>query len=214
MTATQALYLLGNYRPSQTVLWHAGASSVSIAGIQLSKANNAGAVYVTAGSSDKIDFCVHEVGATAGFNYKTQDWAAEIEKLTSGNGVDLVIDFVGATHFQGNLDTAAKDGHIVELGLMSGSKLPAGVDISGLLRKRLTLQGSTLRSRDESYQRRLRDIFVQRSLPNFVDGTFKLFMERIFPAEEISAAHKLLESNVSRGKVVCTFDWQPGDERP
>ena len=213
MTATQALYLLGDYRPGQSVLWHAGASSVSIAGIQLSKADNAHAIYTTVGSREKIDFCVHEVGATSGFNYKTDDWAGEIGKCTNGDGVDLIIDFVGATHFQGNLDAAAKDGHIVELGLMSGSKLPTGVDISGLLMKRLTLQGSTLRSRDETYQKRLRDIFVERSLPNFVNGTFKLFVEKVFPAEEISAAHKLLESNVSRGKVICTFDWEPEDGR-
>ena len=200
------MYLVGGYQPGQSILWHAGASSVSIAGIQLCRADNARAIYVTTGSQEKIDFCVRELGATAGFNYKTQDWASGARKLTSDGGVDLVIDFVGATHFQGNLDVAAMDGRIVLLGLMSGSRLPAGTDISGLLRKRLKLEGSTLRSRDEQYQKRLRDLFVEHALPKFKEGTFKVFVETIFPAADISSAHKLLESNRTKGKVICTFD--------
>lgn len=71
------MYLVGEFGPKKTILWHAGASSVSIAGIQLSKADSAAAIYVTAGSQEKIDFCVKELGATAGFNYHTQDWAKE-----------------------------------------------------------------------------------------------------------------------------------------
>lgn len=197
------MYLIGGYQPGQSVLWHAGASSVSIAGIQLSKADNARAIYVTAGSQEKIDFCIRELGATAGFNYKTQEWAAEIQKVTNNHGVDLIIDFVGATHFQGNLDAAAKDGRIVQLGQMSGSRLPAGVDISGLLTKRLKFEGSTLRSRDEQYQKRLRDLLVEHALPKFKDGTFKVFVEKVFPFERVADAHKLLESNCTKGKIIC-----------
>ncbi|MCQ6483097.1 zinc-binding dehydrogenase, partial [Vibrio parahaemolyticus] len=84
----------------------------------------------------------------AAFNYKEQDWAEEIKKVTGGKGVDLIIDFVGADYFQKNLDSAARDGRIVLLGLMSGSKLH-DVDIGQLLFKRLRIEGSTLRSRDE-----------------------------------------------------------------
>ena len=209
MTAAQALYLLGHYQPGQSVLWHAGASGISIAGIQLSRADNASGVYVTAGSQEKVDFCTRELGATSGFNYKTDDWAAGVRKLTNENGVDLIVDYVGATHFQGNLDSAAKDGRIVQLAQMGGSRLPAGIDISGLVMKRLRLEGSTLRSRDQAYQEHLCDIFVERCLPKFKDGTFKVFVEKVFPAEEISDAHKLLESNATKGKVICTFSWDP-----
>lgn len=200
------MYLIGEFEPGKSILWHAGASSVSIAGIQLSRENNARAIYVTAGSQEKIDFCVGELGATAGFNYRTDDWAAEIQRATANQGVDLVIDFVGATHFQGNLDVAGRDGHIVQLGQMGGSTLPAGVDISGFIRKRLRLEGSTLRSRDEQYQKKLRDLLVEHAMPKFKDGTFRVFLEKVFPFEQIVDAHKLLESNRTKGKVICTVD--------
>ncbi|KAE8146266.1 hypothetical protein BDV25DRAFT_162855 [Aspergillus avenaceus] len=205
ITATQALYLIGGYKPGNSVLWHAGASSVSIAGIQLAKSDGASSVHVTVGSQDKIDFCVCELGVTAAYNYKTQNWASEIARATQGGGVDVIVDFVGATHFQGNLNIAAQDARIVQLGQMGGSVLPAGVDISGLLRKRVRLEGSTLRSRDVSYQKKLRDLLVEHALPKFKDGTFTVFIEKVLPFEQIAEAHQLLESNCTKGKVICSF---------
>jgi len=205
ITATQAMYLVGEFAPGKSILWHAGASSVSIAGIQLSKADKASAIYVTAGSQEKIDFCVKELGATAGFNYHTQDWSKEVEKATEGRGVDVIIDFVGQNFFQGNLDAAARDGRIVNLGTMSGTKLPAGVDIGAFIRKRLRFEGSSLRSRDENYQGKLRDTLVDHALPKFKDGSFKIFVEKVFPFEKIVDAHKLMESNKTKGKIICTF---------
>jgi NADPH:quinone reductase-like Zn-dependent oxidoreductase len=164
ITATQAMYLVGEFAPGKSILWHAGASSVSIAGIQLSRADNASAVYVTASSQDKIDFC-KSLGATAGFDYREQDWAQEILKATDGKGVDIVIDFVGQNYFQGNLDVAARDGRIVNLGALSGTKLKEGVDIGAFVRKRIRYEGSSLRSRDEGYQGKLRNTLVEHALP-------------------------------------------------
>jgi len=204
ITATQAMYLVGEFSKGKSILWHAGASSVSIAGIQLSKVGGASAIYVTAGSQDKIDFCVKELGATAGFNYKTQDWSKEILKVTDGKGVDLVIDFVGQSYFQGNLDVAARDGHIVNLGALSGTKLPAGIDIGPLFRKRLRIEGSSLRSRDPDYQGKLRDK-LEEYLPKFEDGTFKIFVDKVLPWEQIIEAHELMEKNTTKGKIICTI---------
>jgi NADPH:quinone reductase-like Zn-dependent oxidoreductase len=170
----------------------------------LSKAAGASAIYVTAGSQEKVDFCVKELGATAGFNYKTQDWSKEILKVTKDQGVDLIIDFVGQNYFQGNLDVAARDGHIVNLAALSGTKLPAGVDIGALLRKRLRLEGSSLRSRDVEYQGRLRDK-LEEYLPKFEDGIFKLFTEKVLPWEQIIDAHHLMEKNTSKGRIICTI---------
>ena len=204
ITATQAMYLVGGFEPGKSILWHAGASSVSIAGIQLSKADKASAIYVTAGSDEKVDFCVKELGATAGFNYKTQDWSQSILKATNGRGVDIIVDFVGQNYFQGNLNAAARDGRIVVLGAMSGTKLPEGTDMGPLLFKRIRLEGSTLRSRDEAYQRRLRDTLADHALPKFEDGTFKVIIEKIFPWQDIKEAHKLMESNQTKGKIICT----------
>jgi NADPH:quinone reductase-like Zn-dependent oxidoreductase len=195
---------VGGFAKGKSVLWHAGASSVSIAGIQLAKAAGASAVYVTAGSDEKIDFCVKTLGATAGFNYKTQDWVKEILKETNNDGIDIIIDFVGANYFQGNLDVAARDGRVAHLGTMSGTKLPAGVDMGAFIRKRVRFEGSTLRSRDTDYQGKLRDQ-LESFLPKFEDGTFKVFVEKVFPWEDVIEAHKLMESNMTKGKIICTI---------
>ncbi|KAH7407821.1 hypothetical protein BKA64DRAFT_667459 [Cadophora sp. MPI-SDFR-AT-0126] len=203
ITATQAMYLIGEFTKGKSILWHAGASSVSIAGIQLSKLAGASAIYATASTQEKLDFC-KSIGATAGFNYKTQDWAKEILAATDGKGVDIVIDYVGQSYFQGNLDVAAKDGRIVNLGLMSGAKLPAGVDISAFVRKRLRFEGSSLRSRDGEYQGRLRDK-LEEYLPQFEDGTLKIFVEKVFPWEQVVEAHQLMEKNATKGKIICTI---------
>ncbi|KAJ5187794.1 hypothetical protein N7449_010788 [Penicillium cf. viridicatum] len=206
ITASQALFLIGEFQSGQSVLWHAGASSVSISGIQLAKDAGAKAIYATAGSQEKIDFLEKELGVTKAFNYKTQDWATEIQTATSGAGVDLTVDFIGATYFQGNLDVAARDSRIVLLGLMGGGKLPEGVNIAPLLFKRVRIEGSTLRSRDLGYQRKLRDTLVEHALPRFCDGTFKVFVEKVFPFEGVEEAHKLLESNTTKGKIIVSFE--------
>ena len=198
------MYLVGEFAPKKSILWHAGASSVSIAGIQLSKADNASEIYVTAGSQEKIDFCVKELGATAGFNYNTQDWSKEVLEVTNGKGVDVIIDYVGQNYFQGNLDAAARDGRIVNLGAMSGTKLPAGVDIGAFIRKRLRFEGSSLRSRDEEYQGKLRNTLADHALPKMRDGSLRIFVEKVLPMEEIVEAHKLMETNNTKGKIICT----------
>lgn len=148
---------------------------------------------------------MRELGATAGFNYRTQDWSAELLKATGGKGVDVIIDYIGASYFQGNLNAAALDGRIVCLGLMGGNVLPAGVNIGALVPKRMRIQGSTLRSRDEGYQKVLRDRLVKEACPKFADGSFKLFIDRVLPFEDIVEAHKLMESNQTRGKIICVI---------
>jgi len=187
------------------VLWHAGASAVSIAGIQLAKAAGAAKVFVTASSDDKVDFC-KSLGATAGFNYHTQDWVKGILDATDGKGVDVTVDFIGKNYAQGNFEAAAIDGRIVQLASLSGGKLNAGLDIGLLETKRLRWEGSRLRSRPLEYQRKLRDLLVENALEKFVDGTFKVPIERVFSWKDIQDAHTLMESNQSKGKIVCNVD--------
>ena len=206
ITATQAMYLVGQFAAGKTILWHAAASSVSIAGIQLSLADNASAVYATARQDAKCDFAVKELGATAAFNTTSQNWAEEVMKATDGKGVDIIVDFIGASYFQANLEAIAKDGVIVNLGFMGGTKVPEGTDISAFIRKRCTFVGSSLRSRDEEYQGKLRDQLVEHALPKMKDGSFKLFVEKVLPWEKVQDAHKLLEENKTKGKVICTID--------
>jgi len=203
ITATQALFFVGEFREGKTVLWHAGASGVSIAGVQLSRRAGAGAVYATAGSPEKVAFVTGELGASAAFNYKTQDWAREVAAATGGAGVDMVVDFIGADYFQRNLEVAARDGHIVLLSLMGGAQVK-DANIGLLLFKRLRVEGSSLRSRDPDYQGKLRDK-LETYLPDFETGALKVYVDKVFPWTEIRAAHEHMESNASKGKIICTI---------
>lgn len=208
ITAIQAMYLIGEFAPGKSILWHAGASSVSIAGLQLSVANGASAVYATARQDDKCDFCVKQLGANAAFNTQKVDWADEVLRATGGKGVDIIVDFIGAPTFAQNLAAAARDGRVVNLATLGGGKLTPDMmqpDLGALVRKRLRYEGSSLRSRDEEYQGRLRNQLVDHALPKFKDGSYKVQIERVFDWNEIQEAHRLMESNQTKGKLICTI---------
>ncbi|KAK0719550.1 hypothetical protein B0H67DRAFT_156039 [Lasiosphaeris hirsuta] len=202
-TATQALHFVLGMTEGKSVLWHAGASAVSIAGIQLSSQAGASGVYATAGSKEKCEFIERELGATKAFNYKEGDWAAEILAKTRGKGVDFIIDFVGADYFNKNLDVVARDGRICLLGLMSGGVVDQ-VNIGKLLYKRVRVEGSSLRSRDQDYQGLLRNK-LEEYLSKFESGELKIFIDTVLPFEEIVKAHQQLEENKTMGKIICTI---------
>ncbi|KAI0146992.1 zinc-binding dehydrogenase [Xylariaceae sp. FL1272] len=205
MTATQALHLIGSFKRGDSVLWHAGASSVSLAGLQLSLDSGASEVYATAGTDEKCRY-VESLGAKKCFNYKTTDWAAEILKLTSNKGVDIIMDYVGATYFTSNLSVIARDGRWVIQGLMGGSKLN-DVDIGALLYKRVRIEGSTLRSRDLEYQGKLRDKLAEY-MPDFESGKLKVSVDTVLDWSEVQKAQSLLAGNTTMGKIVCTIPWE------
>ncbi|KAJ4422532.1 hypothetical protein N0V82_002866 [Gnomoniopsis sp. IMI 355080] len=204
ITATQALHFVGGFESlaGKNVLWHAGASGVSIAGIQLSKRAGAAKVFATAGSKEKCDFIEKELGAERAFNYRDEDWSKGILEATEGKGVDLIVDFIAGDYVQKNLDCAAREGHIVQLGAMGGAVLKE-VNVAQLLYKRIRWEGSTLRARDEEYQGLLRDKLAEYE-PDFVSGKLKVFVDEVFKMEEIQEAHALMEKNVTRGKIICT----------
>ncbi|KAF1357078.1 hypothetical protein BDV97DRAFT_394934 [Delphinella strobiligena] len=208
ITALQAMYLVGEFKPGKSILWHAGASAVSIAGIQLSKADNASAIYATTRSDEKNKFCVDTLGATAAFNSETSpDWSEELQKASSGKGADVIIDFMGGGFFGKNLKAAAFEGRIVNLAPLAGVKPSDDTDMSLFFRKRIRFEGSTLRARDEQYQGKLRDQLVEHALPKFKDGSFKVFIEKVMDWEKIQEAHALMESNKTKGKIICTIPW-------
>ncbi|KAK5652468.1 hypothetical protein OQA88_10512 [Cercophora sp. LCS_1] len=204
ITATQALHFILGGAKGKSILWHAGASGVSIAGIQLSRLDGASNVFATAGTGDKCAFVEKELGVSKAFNYKEEDWVEGVMKETDGKGVDLVVDFVGGSYFQKNLDVVARDGRICMLGLMGGGTVDK-VDIGKLLYKRVRVEGSTLRSRDEEYQGRLRDK-LEEYLGLFENGELKVFVDTVLPWNEIVKAHQLLEANKTMGKIVCTVE--------
>lgn len=205
ITALQAMYIIGEFQPGKSILWHAGASSVSIAGQQLSKVNGASEWYATARSDDKCDFCVKELGAKAAYNTTTTKWDEEVLKATAGKGVDIIVDFIGPDTFAANLKAAARDGRIVNLATLGGTKQKdMNADFGSFVRKRIRYEGSSLRSRDEAYQGRLRDQLVEHALPMFKDGRLKSIIEKVYPWEQIQEAHKQMESNQTKGKLICT----------
>lgn len=208
ITALQAMYLIGHFVPGKSILWTAGASAVSIAGLQLSKGNGASKVYATARSDDKCDFCVKELGADAAWNTEKVKWDEEVLKATDGKGVDVIVDFIGPNNFGQSLNAAARDGKIVNLATLGGPKLndAGSADFTLFFRKRLRYEGSGLRSRDEQYQGSLRDQMVDHALPKFKDGSFKVYIEKVFKWEQIQEAHELMESNKTKGKLICTID--------
>lgn len=210
ITATQALHFVGgfdggNSLRGKSVLWHAGASGVSIAGIQLSLRAGAARAFATAGSDNKCAFVERELGATA-INYRTTpDWEKEILALTDGRGVDLIVDFVGGAYVAKNFACAAKEARVVQLGLMGGPATPEPLNVGPLLFKRIRWEGSTLRARDEAYQRRLRDKLATYE-DDFVSGKLKVFVDKVYKMDDIQEAHALMEKNVTRGKIICTVD--------
>lgn len=204
ITAAQALHRVLALEPDRSVLWHAGASGVSMAGIQLSRLAGASHVLATAGSDDKCAALTGRLGATAAFNYRTDDWPAAVRRATAGRGVDYIVDPVGAAHFQKNLDAAAPDCRIVLLGTLSGGRLPAGADLSPLLFKRIRLEGSTLRSRDEDYQAALRDR-LESYMADFVAGRLCIVVDTVLPWHRVHDAHALMEESKNAGKIVCTI---------
>jgi len=209
ITALQAMYLVGEFAPGKSILWHAGASAVSIAGQQLSLANGASGVYATARSDDKCDFCVQKLGSNAAYNTTTTDWSSKVLEATGGKGVDIIVDYIGPDTFAGNLNAAAMDGRVVNLATLGGPTLKpehAQPNFGNFVKKRIRFEGSTLRSRGEEYQGKLRDRLHDHALPKFRDGSFRVLVEEVFPWERIQDAHRLMESNRTKGKIICTID--------
>jgi NADPH:quinone reductase-like Zn-dependent oxidoreductase len=157
LTAFQALRPLANLQPKESVLIHAGASGVGLAAAQLAKDFGAAKVYVTAGSEDKCKMC-ESIAADRAFNYKAQDWAEELSKATNGEGVDVIMDFIGANYWNNNINSLKRDGRLIMQGAMGGVKVKDGAFF-----KRLRIIGSTLRSRTVEYQGQLVQDFLKVS---------------------------------------------------
>lgn len=202
LTAYQALYLIAEKKPEQSVLIHAGASGVGLAAIQLAKSFDKGKIFATAGTDDKIKFC-EQHGATKAINYKTQDFAKEIAQLTDGKGVDVVIDFVGQSYWESNIASLARDGRMVLLGLMSGMETDRPLNMGPILFKRLRIEGTTLRSRTVEYQSNLLREFSSKAMDKLLGDGLDLVIHKVYDWKDIVEAHKEMEAAKNIGKIVC-----------
>ena len=199
LTAYQLLHFVAGVKPGDKVLIHAGGSAVGIAAIQLTQAAGAEA-YVTAGADSKIEFA-KSLGAKAGFNYKTGEWATQIKEATGGSGVNIILDPVGKSYTEQNAAAIALEGRWIVYGFMSGPSVD-GPLLASILRKRIRIEGTTLRARSNEYKGELVEQFWRHAAPRFADGTFKPVQDKLFGLDDIQAAHEYMETNASNGKIL------------
>jgi tumor protein p53-inducible protein 3 len=198
LTAYLNLFGLGELKEGQTVLIHAGGSGVGTAAIQL--AREAGAtVLVTAGSAEKLERC-RQLGATGLINYKQEAFAVKVKELTGGQGVNLILDFIGADYFDGNLASLALYGRLVLIGQLSGSKVQ--LDLGQIMRRRLHITGTTLRARSLEEKATLVRQLSDFALPRFADRRLRPVIDSVFPISQASEAHYYMDSNQNFGKII------------
>ncbi|MCO5184239.1 MAG: NAD(P)H-quinone oxidoreductase [Anaerolineae bacterium] len=198
LTAFVNLFLEGKLQAGETALIHAGASGVGTAAIQLAKAAGA-TVYVTAGATHKLDRC-RELGADLAINYKEQDFSAEI--LAVSDGVDVILDPVGAGYLARNAEVCRRFGRIVNIGLLGGAQ--AQINMAHVLRKRLTIIGSTLRTRPLAEKIAITTQFADRFWDQLLSGELQIVIDSQFPVEQAQQAHDYVAQNRNIGKVVLT----------
>jgi tumor protein p53-inducible protein 3 len=201
LTAYQALRWLAEVKAGDRLLIHAGGSGVGTAAIQLARWLGVEQVFVTA-SPGKHAMCL-SLGADHAIDYRRENFAEVITELTDGKGVNSIIDFIGAPYFADNLRSLQTDGTLVLLAFMGGHKVPE-LSLATLMRKRLSIRASTLRSRDLAYKTKLTAAFRQECWPLFASGELQPVIDSIYPWEEVAAAHQYLAGNHNTGKVVMT----------
>jgi len=198
LTAWHNLVDLGGLQAGERALIHAGASGVGSAAIQLARELGA-QVFATAGTEEKLAFC-RELGAEKAWSYKETDFAEEVGKATAGEGVDVVLDFVGAPYWEKNLRVLRRGGRLMLIGFLGGSK--GELDLGPVLRKSLTVRGTTVRGTPVAGKARIGEAFAAFALPRFEEGRLRVPVDRVFPLAEAAAAHRYVEENRNLGKVV------------
>jgi len=199
VTAHDALIAQANAQPGERVLVHAVGSAVGIAVLEV--ANWRGCVvYGTSRSGWKLERAAG-FGLRHPINSADADFAEEIKRL---GGVDIVIDFVGAAYFERNIAALREKGRMVSLATLAGSNVQ--LSLQALMRKRLQLKGSTLRSRPPAEKSAATRAFERDILPAIADGSIRVPLDKIFPLEQAALAHEYVAANANFGKVVLTLD--------
>ena len=189
----------GRLQAGESVLIHGGTSGIGVTAIQLAKAFGA-TVYATAGSDEKVAACVG-LGADAGINYRTEDFAERIKALTGGKGVDVVLDMVGASYFSKNIRSLAMDGRLVMIAFLGGSKVEA-MDLAPIMTRRLTVTGSTMRPRTTAQKGAIAEALRAKVWPLLAEGRCGPVIHTVFPLADAAAAHALMESSAHIGKIM------------
>jgi putative PIG3 family NAD(P)H quinone oxidoreductase len=199
-TAWLNLFIEAGLKPGEKVVLHAGASGVGTAGIQLCKAFG-NPCFITAGSDEKIQACI-ELGANAGSNRNSGSFLEQATVFAGEGGVNVILDPVGGTYLEDNLRLLGMNGRLVLIGLMGGSKTE--IELAMLMMKRLRIIGSTLRARPIDEKATVMQQLESLVWPKLASGDIKPIVDTVFPIEEIDAAHDLVASDKTLGKVILT----------
>jgi putative PIG3 family NAD(P)H quinone oxidoreductase len=196
--ADEALRTLAGTAPEETVLVHAAASGVGTAAVQLARALGA-SVVGTVGSSEKLER-LRSLGVAEVVDYRKEDFRSAVARVSGGRGADVILDLVGAKHWERSLASIASGGRWVVLGLLGGSRVQA--DLGQLLTKRVRLLFTTLRHRPLGDKIAMTGRFVEGILPLVCSGDLRPVIDRVLPLEEVRSAHERMEANRAFGKIV------------
>jgi len=200
-TVWQNVFQNARLKRGETLLVQGGSSGIGVTAIHLAKAFGA-TVIVTAGSDDKCAACLKQ-GADHAVNYKTQDFVAEVKRITGGRGANVVLDMVAGDYLPREVECTAEDGRIAVIAVQGGTK--AALDVGAVLRKRLAIIGSTLRPRSIAYKTVIARELREQVWPLIEAGKVKPVIHTVFAPAQAAQAHALMESSVHVGKIV--LDW-------
>ncbi len=197
-TAWTNLFEHGHAKAGESVLVHGGSGGIGTIAIQLLRAFGA-RVFTTAGSEEKCEACL-KLGAEAAINYKTHDFVEKLREITAGKGVDLILDMVGGDYLRRNVEILAEDGRLLQIAFQKDSEIR--FNFLPLLTKRLTLRGSTLRSRSVAEKGEIAKALKKKVWPQIEAGKVKPVIFKTFPLAEAASAHRVMEAGGHIGKIL------------
>ncbi len=194
------LFQRGQLSAGESVLVHGGASGIGTTAIQLAAAFDA-RVFATAGNTEKLALC-KSLGAEQAINYHEHSFLPQVKALTQGNGVDVILDIVGASYFEDNLRSLNKDGRLIIIGVLGGRDVE--MNLGQLLTRRLTIIASTLRAQSPSAKGRIARELLQHVWPLLASGQVAPVIQKSMPLVDAVRAHEIMEANQTLGKLVLT----------
>ena len=197
-TVWHNVFQRGRAVAGETLLVHGGTSGIGTMAIKLGKLFGL-TVIVTCGSPEKCA-AARSLGADHAIDYRTEDFVEAVKRITGGRGVEVCLDMVAGSYTQRNLDCLAEDGRLVTIAVLGGAQ--ATIDMAGVMLRRHTITGSTLRGRSSEFKALLADQIARKVWPSVVAGTLRPALDRVFPLVEAAAAHARMEAGTHVGKIV------------